>query len=224
MEIEQFARLSLEERTNLVRWWDRCDADEVTLTDLGQRHANVIAFRGMPRYLREIGADPVAIYCSKYRRTGQTADPLRERFPQLPFILDSRLREIPDGRMEYDYADYCQYFPDYAASVERDGYMNARPFAGESPAGARDGRVRALLHELAQEGTDNLIVTHAGFISAVRQIVYQESDEEVKERHFDLMRRNPPYGSVLVVRTTLSGLQPIALDHVLCEPPTARPA
>lgn len=181
----------------LVEKWEMIDREEVSISNEGIRQGYEVSMQ-LPEYLRRMGASVDRIIASPYQRTYESAQLLRRScFSSIKVQLDERLTELKLGIrcIAPDFTDACIHWPEYDKAAHQ-AFLEAAPPFGESHAEARDGRVRSFLEDLKRKQGGTLIVTHAGVIECLHQLVYGTPDDEVVRKFAE--ERSARFGSILV--------------------------
>jgi len=214
-----FADPSISDRLlkKYVGLWNRYDRNYISLSVEGEECGIKIAER-LPEFVAQFGIPMQRIFVSPYQRTLETARIVAAWFPGIEMIIRHELVELDAGvRSVGTFEEVCARFPEFGREAH-EAFLDACPPYGESHSKARDGRVRAFLQELPQYDGGSFVITHAGIIECMHQLVYGTSDEEVVAKLAE--NRSCRYGSILAIgydRTT-NCIEPIIDDHCLFEP------
>jgi broad specificity phosphatase PhoE len=203
----------------LVEKWDQLDREVVGLSLEGYRQA-LATCTNLPGYLRKLDTKLERIFVSPYKRTEKSAELLHMYGVNgMPIIPDERLIELKNGvRNLAAFEEVCKLWPEYGKAAHS-AFLEAAPPFGESHAQARDGRVRSFINDLKKRSGGTLVITHAGVIECVHQIVYGTPDEDVVQKFAE--ERSARFGSVLVCEYDRKAdrITPIIDDHCLYELP-----
>jgi len=151
---------------------------EYDLSDLGHQQADVLT-----SFLASCVFDkrpPDHVYCSPLQRAQQTAEPLKQRFPEVPFSDHPDLVEVDSGIFSgLTWAEASERHPETAAQFKAARDWQAVP-QGESKQ-ALWQRASALIQHLEQThapGTQLVLVTHGGLIRAALSVLMGVSFEQ----------------------------------------------
>jgi len=163
---------------------------KITLVRHGETEENVrgIIQGQQPGHLTERGREQAfaaagklkgrhfdAIYCSDLQRCLDTAEPIRQAFPDVPFVIDRQLRERYGGNFEGQPLELLE-----PHRVSGDWYSFRLPGGGESWDDTRLRQVPFLnqLFEKYPKGSV-LVISHGGPVRGIRSLLEGRSLEDI---------------------------------------------
>lgn len=177
--------------------WEHIDREQVSLSSEGRAHA-----RRFVSHVRKLSLLRCVkrVYASPYVRTQQSAEIIADAlFPHMHIEGDERLAELHPGlRGSFEFTELCAAFPEYVAQYEREGFLNVPPPYGHAQAHRRDTCIASFLADLKHRHEHALVVTHAGVIDCVHQLVTGARDGEAVARLTNPLRTL--CGSLLICR------------------------
>lgn len=136
-----------------------CGATDLPLCDAGRAMLSP----------RRLALHSPQYFSSGMRRTNETLELL---FGDVPYTIDSRLREIDFGVFEMHAYEEIKDRADYQAWISGDNDRNVPP-GGES-AEQMQLRAFAALREIAAQAEEAVVLTHGGVICAVMQALFAQ--------------------------------------------------
>lgn len=197
--------------------WELLDRDVVDVSGTGRAQARrFVAHMLHSPFVQRIQR----VYASPYRRTMESARLVKDTlFPSARIMPDERLAEVGQGvRCSFSFAEVCAAFPEYVQRYTEHGFLNVAPPYGQSHAERRDGCVARFLWDLKQVNEHALVVTHAGIIDCIYQLLRGAPDEEMVHRLTNPLRTL--CGSCLICRydPNTDQVTVVAENYVPCRP------
>lgn len=183
---------------NIQLFLNRYSDKRQPLSDEGKINAKLFQHR-LIRFVRRNRINVEKILTSPFVRTLQTAEYVSTIFPKVPIEIDGRIRDMDQGvRYGRRFEDICRFFPSYVEDIESKGYLFSAPPGADTHVARRDDDVRSFLGSLSQISGSIMVVTHAGIIECIHNLVYQTSDKDVVKKFAE--NRSAREGSLLVCR------------------------